>query len=302
MEKHKQLPTCAEVKRQDLVAYLAHLGFAPQKISGPNYWYCSPLRKENTPSFKVDRRLNRWYDHGTGLGGNLVDFGIQFYHCTVGEFLVRFGETGSPVGHLNPSPAESTVDSAPKKITIVQASALNSLVLQRYIRARRIPPLIAARWCKEVVFQLGEKQYRAIGFQNDAGGYELRNQWFKGSSSPKTSTHIQNGANKVAVFEGFFDFLSYLSITHQQEGPRADYLVLHSLAFFPAHCVHMERYQSVHLFLDRDDAGIAITRSSLAQGTRYRDESALYRGYKDLNDWHQHMGKGPGRKMGLSSS
>lgn len=302
MEKNERVPSCAQVKQQDLVAYLALLGFAPQKISGPNYWYLSPLRKENTPSFKVDRRLNLWYDHGTGLGGNLVDFGIRFYNCTVGQFLLRFSGQAAPVPHANPAPLEHTVGSPSKKISIVRETPLNSLVLQRYLRSRHIPPLIAAVWCKEVIFQLGDKQYRAIGFRNSEGGYELRNTWFKGSSSPKASTYIPKGASKVAVFEGFFDFLSYLSITHGQAGPAADYLVLNSLSFFPSHYERMERYQQVQLFLDRDAAGITCTQNALARSSRYADESALYRGYKDLNDWHQHMGKGPGRRMGLSTS
>jgi len=40
----------------------------------------------------------------------------------------------------------------------------------------------------------------------------LRNEYFKGSSSPKDVTLIENGAKTMAVFEGFFNFLSYLTL------------------------------------------------------------------------------------------
>jgi len=63
-----------EAKQIDLVDYLAALGHRPQKIRNKDYWYHSPLRDEKTASFKVNRSLNVWYDHGIGKGGNLIDF------------------------------------------------------------------------------------------------------------------------------------------------------------------------------------------------------------------------------------
>ena len=55
-----------EVKQVDLVEYLEKLGHQPKKIRGNDYWYLSPLRTETEPSFKVNRKLNAWYDHGMG--------------------------------------------------------------------------------------------------------------------------------------------------------------------------------------------------------------------------------------------
>src|SRR3954471_9650630 len=76
-----------EAKEMDMVNYLSVLGHEPSKIRRNDYWYLSPLRNEKTPSFKVNRRLNRWYDHGLGKGGNLIDFAVLYHNCTVGEFL-----------------------------------------------------------------------------------------------------------------------------------------------------------------------------------------------------------------------
>ena len=84
-----------EAKRLDLVNYLESIGYQPQKISGHDHWYLSPLRKENTASFKVNRRLNLWYDHGLGRGGNLIDFSVLYFGCTVKELLQKLSENAT---------------------------------------------------------------------------------------------------------------------------------------------------------------------------------------------------------------
>ena len=79
----------ANARQLDLVEYLQDLGHHPQKIRGNDYWYLSPLRSEKTASFKVNRKLNLWYDHGLGKGGSLIDFGMLYFNCSVKEFLER---------------------------------------------------------------------------------------------------------------------------------------------------------------------------------------------------------------------
>jgi len=56
--------SCEDARQIDFVDYLASLGYHPQKSRGADYWYLSPLREEKTPSFKVNRQKNLWYDHG----------------------------------------------------------------------------------------------------------------------------------------------------------------------------------------------------------------------------------------------
>ncbi len=65
-----------EVKQLDMVEYLEKLGYQPRKIRNNDFWYLSPLRDEKTASFKVNRKLNAWYDFGLGQGGNIIDFCI----------------------------------------------------------------------------------------------------------------------------------------------------------------------------------------------------------------------------------
>ena len=49
---------CNEAKRIDIVTYLESLLIKPIKVAGNDYWYLSTLRKEKSPSFKLNRKLN----------------------------------------------------------------------------------------------------------------------------------------------------------------------------------------------------------------------------------------------------
>ena len=82
MNFSKQRLSIEEVKEMDMVDYLSKLGYHPTKIRNADHWYLSPLRNEKTSSFKVNRKINRWYDHGLGKGGNIIDFGILYHSCT----------------------------------------------------------------------------------------------------------------------------------------------------------------------------------------------------------------------------
>src|ERR1700740_1279487 len=80
---------CDEARRISIFDYLAQCGFRPQYIKGGNHWYLSPIREENTASFKVNTQLNAWFDHGIGVGGNFIDLGIRLHQCTVEQLLSR---------------------------------------------------------------------------------------------------------------------------------------------------------------------------------------------------------------------
>ena len=49
--------------------------------------FLSPFRSETQASFKVSRPLNRWYDHGAGKEGNVIDLVCLLNRSTVREAL-----------------------------------------------------------------------------------------------------------------------------------------------------------------------------------------------------------------------
>ena len=287
---------CADAKQLDLVDYLATLGHQPAKVRNQDYWYLSPLRKEKTPSFKVNRSLNVWYDHGTGKGGDLVDFGTQYHQCNVRELLDRLSEyrPGNSLSFQQPSfsqpqGAGEKKDSPDSKIVILDTRPLSDRVLVDYLEKRGIPLDIAQRSCREVDFRLYGKQQTVIGFVNRSGGYELRSEHFKGSSAPKDISFIDNRTDQIAVFEGFFNYLSFQTINKNQQAPLSNCLVLNSLSFMERSRPLMEQHAHVHLVLDRDAAGRANTLKTLEWDRgKYIDRSDFYQGRKDLNEWLIH--------------
>lgn len=280
--------TCDEVKSIDMVNYLSSLGYKPEKIRENDYWYLSPFRNERTASFKINRVINRWYDHGTGKGGNLIDFAILYHNCTIAELLqnlkgaISFRQASfHHLAQINPE----------NKIRVLQDFAISSPSLLGYLKQRNIRFEIADQYCREVRYQVGEKIYYSIGFKNDTGGFELRNPYFKNSSSPKAITTFKNGAAKCAVFEGFFDFLSFLFFIPAEQHSLWDFCILNSLSFFQKARTFLQQYNAVHLFLDNDTAGQNCSQFVTQSDKKYIDESRLYEGYKDLNEWIVNMGK-----------
>ncbi len=281
--------TIKEAKTIDMVAYLSVLGYEPAKVKGVNYWYHSPLRNERTPSFKVDRYRNQWYDFGEGKGGNLLDFILLLESLSIPEALKRLAGY-----NFQPAPA-LILPPAPPVIEILSVHYVSSPSLVHYYRFRRITDDIADQYLKEVRYKNGDKTYYALGFKNDAGGYELRTPYFQGSSHPKSPTHIKNQAPLLAVFEGFFDFLSYQTIHQNQPTPARNFLVLNSTSFFERQLPIMQAYQRVYLYLDNDTTGSRCTTLALQKDPgQFTDERRLYARYKDLNDWHRHFGSPPG--------
>jgi hypothetical protein len=279
--------SCAQARQIDLVAYLALLGNYPQKVRNQDHWYISPLREEKTPSFKINSVLNLWYDHGNGKGGNLIDFGVSYFNCTVTALLKRL--SSRQVLNFSFQPLSSDCknnDTHRSKILILGKRRLSAKLLFEYLQKRCIPNEIADRFCQEIDFELYDKKYSAIGFQNNAGGYEIRNPNFKSSSSPKDISIIDNHKDQLFVFEGFFSYRSFQTIHQYKNIDLTNFLVLNSLSFFQKNREIMEQHRRINLFLDRDETGFSATKQALKWSEKYFDESHRYNGFKDLNEFH----------------
>ena len=86
-----------EIKSIPLATFLSQLGHEPTVRKGTRLWYKSPLRQEQTPSFKVETTLNCWYDFGLGRGGNIIDLATELYQSTDLRYLMRCIINSCPV-------------------------------------------------------------------------------------------------------------------------------------------------------------------------------------------------------------
>ena len=64
-----------------------------------------------------------------------------------------------------------------------------------------------------------------------------------------------------------------------------NFLVLNSLAFFERSLLLMENHQSIDLYLDNDTEGRKCTSLAEKRSVKFKDESKVYQGSKDLNEW-----------------
>lgn len=86
------------------------------------------------------------------------------------------------------------------------------------------------------------------------------------------------------VFEGFIDFLSYLSLK-QNALPEIDSVILNSLANLPKSIPFLQTHQTIHAFLDNDEARKRAVQSLSPVCKEVIDQSVFYRNHKDLNDY-----------------
>ena len=277
------METIQTIKCLPIRGYLAKRGLHPTK-DNPHYgFYLSPFRKECTPSFKVDYTQNLWYDFGLGEGGSIIDLVIRLEGCDFAQAIRLLGN-GEKTSIITPVPSVNppTVPA----LRVLSDAPIHHPALLDYLQRRGITPSIARIYCREVRYTINGRGYFAIGFPNNAGGWELRSERFKGCVSPKHITAVDNHSDTVIVFEGFMDFLSYLSIK-QSERLRIDAMVLNSVINLPKAIPFLERHPTIQAFFDNDEAGRRATAEMmrLCPKSTVVDQSYFYREYKDLNDY-----------------
>jgi hypothetical protein len=289
-----------QAKAEPLPEFLGRLGYAPVQVRGNDVWYRSPFRpNERTPSFKIDRERNIWYDHGVGQGGTIIDFVGALYGTTdISRILTIIADAlGSPAQAMVSMPSPATRPKAPPIIESV--SDISDTALEAYLRERAIPIDLARLYLKQVGYRVGDHAYRALGFENDAGGFEVRNAAFKGSIGTKDiTTFAREGSASAAVFEGFFDFLSVL--THYgRDRAQGNVMVLNSLSMLPRGIELMKasRIARIHAYLDHDEAGVrGLQFLAEQEAWQVLDASPLYAGFKDANEFlAARQGRGQGR-------
>lgn len=273
-----------QAKAISIVDYLGSIGFKPARVSGANAWYLSPLHSERTPSFKVAINLNLWYDYALSVGGSIIDLVMKMQNLsTVGEALrVLAGQRPDRSVCTWTVPKSNT-----NPYSDISESPIRRFPLVSYLDSRGISLQTAREECAELHYTLNGRRCYAIGFKNDSCGYELRNPRFKGCISPKDiSVRPHRDHRTVAVFEGFFDYLSFMEANHSRLDLQ-DCIILNSVANADKAKTRLAAYDAIDLFLDNDKAGWD-TSAKIQQwfGSKVVMMNSLYRDYNDFSDWH----------------
>ena len=273
-----------DIKQTSIVAYLAQTGYKPKLIKGVNYWYCSPLRSELTPSFKVNVERNQWYDFGTGDHGDIIDLVCALQHCSTAEAMRRL----SALKGVRLAPSFSFGGITPLRsqapsMELISVQAVKHPKLLLYLTERGLQPSAASPFLSEIYYKVSEKCFFALGFPNDAGGWELRNPYFKGCFAPKAISTIKGtDSHKLQLFEGFMDFLSWRKLHPEVQD---DSIILNSLNLLPKLIPSLHAYPIIESLLDNDEAGDRVTKQLIDAGLPVKDIRACYATYKDINEY-----------------
>ena len=308
------------IKRYPIVEYLERKGVKPVRRTPAYALYQSPLREDMHPSFKVDTEKNLWIDYAEGRGGSIIDLCMRLEGCILLEAIRQLGRNAPD--HTAHSPQRERVQDTSKQESIRQAAANGARRmigisdtlpshLQKYLTEDRCINIEKAMpFLRSISYEVRGLHYQAIGFANQSGGYELRDSGsFKGTIAPKDITPIfmDRSRNKVTdkiqpvcVFEGFMDFLSFLSM---KEEVTSACLVLNSVSNVARAIRYLNDRHLTHIraFLDNDDAGRKATNDFIWAGFKVEDMSVHYGRFKDLNEYHIHRVRGQQKRQSLNT-
>ena len=280
------------IKQQSIVDYLQQHGCSPQHIRGNAYWYCSPFRNEQTASFKVNTERNQWYDFATGEHGDIIDLVCILQHCSIAKAMKYLSSASNTSAVNSSTPVASSFSFGGTSIPTASPAHHMELESVKPITHPKLLQYLAERGLKksdvfsflwEISYKTSDKTFFALGFANDAGGWELRNPYFKGCMAPKFISTIKGkDGERLQIFEGFMDFLSWRKLHPEIE---ADSIVLNSLALFPKVIPLVTSYTSIECFLDNDEAGRKAFDQLKRSCPRIIDGSVRYQAHKDLNEW-----------------
>ena len=278
------------IKQQSIVDYLQQHGCSPQHIRGNAYWYCSPLRKEHTASFKVNTERNQWYDFATGEHGDIIDLVCILQHCSIAEAMKYLSSASNTSAVNSSTPVASSFSfggtpaaSPAHHMELESVKPITHPKLLQYLAERGLKKSDVFSFLWEISYKTSDKTFFALGFANDAGGWELRNPYFKGCMAPKSISTIKGkDGERLQIFEGFMDFLSWRKLHPEIE---ADSIVLNSLALLPKVVPLVTSYTSIECFLDNDEAGRKAFDQLKRSCLRIIDGSVRYQAHKDLNEW-----------------
>ena len=283
----------SRIKRYPIVEYLERKGVKPVRRTAAYALYCSPLREETHPSFKVDTEKNLWIDYAEGRGGSIIDLFMRLENCTLSEAIHRLGQNASDNGTYsflndfvpnNPQP----VMVANGTSRLIEISDTLPPYFQEYLtKVRCINLEKTMPFLKCISYEVRSRLYQAIGFANLSGGYELRDdKTFKGTIAPKDITPIfTDRAEPVCIFEGFMDFLSFLSM---KEEITNHCLAMNSVSNVARTIRYLNDRHLTHIrtFLDNDEAGRRTVQDFIKAGFHVEDMNIHYKDFKDLNDFH----------------
>lgn len=286
-----------QAKKIPLSKVMERLGYTPVKVdkNGFDVWYNSPFRNEKEASFHIHTGKNIWYDFGSGKGGNIIAFGQEMTDGAVSsalKYLGQFSSIPQTSFKFQTKTANNNINhKEAHQFTLVNATQIKNPALKAYLNERHISFKTANNYLKEVRFKnTAGKEYFGLGLENKTGGFEVRNKFMKASVGNKDITIIKGKSSQkeVLVFEGFFDFLSYVEDNKLSADGVGDSIILNSTSFHQQaiEFVKNENYQRTNTYFDNDNAGNKATDKFFGDLIAVTPKNFIYKPHKDYSEYY----------------
>ena len=283
-------------KKLSIIDFLDKENVTLKKKKGNATGICHPSGTRRPHRSRSARRRTCGTTTPLRRGGDLVELVKRMYNKqSVSDALAYLASKSIATVDKAIETAIAAKEYTTTKMNDVKLLPLSNHSLLSYFSSRRIDITIGRMYCREIHYKVEQKHYYGIAFGNLSEGHEVRNPYFKGCIGHKDITLLAHTFNEwqngCLVFEGFMDFLAYMTLVKQQdrwfvvESP-CDYMILNSVANLKQALHYLDRYTHIHCFLDNDQAG-RKTVESISNVFEYRvtDESFRYADYKDVNDY-----------------
>ncbi|NQD69995.1 toprim domain-containing protein [Sphingobacterium shayense] len=291
-----------ELENISIADFLARLGHYPQHKSGKEYFYHSMIRDTpgNTPSFALWDAGGKWIDFGgpgaAGIsGGGIIQLaGAYWPGQDFKELLANISKTMNiNLPTLNADQLKE-IKTIPKRhegyaFELQEIKPVGSHpALTGYLKSRGIYQIAAGElqeiyyWNRNTPDQ--KKPYYALGWKNEHEGWEFATaKGFKSSIGQKGISIVSGDTSRAVLFEGYMDYLSWLTLTEPKTRPTA--IVLNSVVLLQRAIDRVKNVPNIDVYFDNDTAGKAATNMLQEALPQTKDRSHLYRDFKDYNDY-----------------
>ena len=300
---------CKTANEISIPLFLESLGFKKLKKhrSGKEFFFENPIRSEKEASFSVHIEKNAWYDFGLGEGGKMVDLIKAKERTDVKGALswLRNNLNNIDISNTDNLVKDREFIEPPARFQFRKSTRIFSFALKDYLKERNIDFEIAEPHVREIRFWDGEKkkEYFSLGMRNNSGGYSLRNKLGKVILAPNDIRYIPTNSktDTILVFEGMFDFLSYLMIK-KTTVLSEDVIILNTLTFAKRALKKIESLEHIERiisFLDnprKDNVKSVETMTKALDILKSSDldmylANSLYEAYSDIAEYWESTGE-----------
>lgn len=293
-------------KSVPIALYLLTKGHKPVSQAGKELVYYSPLRNENTPSFSVNTEKNVFIDFGASndCKGDSIRLVQLIESCAFFEAIAKLlSLDGETIPDTFSFSGKKDNEPTAKGIQILSANPVaENSALMKIVRERGHFSAGSLEMLYDILYMAKGRKFRAVGFQNDSGGYELTNGKGRKFKSINDVTTILGTRSGAILFEGFWDYLSAREY-YGDKYPAITTIILHSVNNIDKALRIIPNGSLIQSFLDNDDAGRKTLNLIQKRGFTVHNVAAkLYFKCKDFNDFYRDICNNTRRNCRIGST